>query len=140
MPGIQNPEVGAVFAAAPPNVRRRLLELRNLIRATAQQTEGVGPLEESLRWGQPAYLTSQSGSGTTVRLGWKPSTPDEIAVLVHCQTSLVSDLRGSLVPALRFDGTRGVVLAVDEPLPEGPLRLFVEAALTYHLRRKISSR
>ena len=140
MPGIQNAEVGAVFAAAPPRVRRRLLELRSLIRATAQETEGVGPLEESLRWGQPAYLTSQTGSGTTVRLGWKPSMPDQISVLVHCQTSLVSELRPTLSPALRFDGNRGVLLALTEPVPQGPLRLFVEAALTYHLRKRTGTR
>ena len=136
MRGIVNPEVECVFAAAPERARRRLLELRDLIFTTAEETEGVGPLEEALRWGEPAYLTSKSGSGTAVRLGWKPTEPDHVSVLVHCRTTLISDFRAVLSPSLQFDGSRRIVLSLDEVLPVGALRSFFEAALTYHLRKK----
>lgn len=136
MEEIRDQRVRAVFAAAPPDVQRRLLELRELIRTTAEATEGVGRLEETLRWGEPAYVTSESGSGTAVRLGWKPSAPDQVSVLVHCRTTLISDVRATLSPALQFDGNRRIVLPVCGPIPEGPLRIFVQAALTYHLRNR----
>jgi hypothetical protein len=32
-------------------------------------TPGVGALHETLKWGQPAYLTPETRSGTTLRLG-----------------------------------------------------------------------
>jgi hypothetical protein len=62
--------------------------LRELIFDVAASTDGVGEIEETLRWGEPAYLTSQSKSGTTIRIGWKSSRPAEYAVFFHCQTDL----------------------------------------------------
>jgi hypothetical protein len=29
----------------------------------ARQTKGVGKLQETLKWGEPAYVTAESGSG-----------------------------------------------------------------------------
>ena len=58
-------EVAAAFAAYPPKTKARLKRLRRLILDVAAATQGVGPLEETLRWGQPSYLTAQSGSGST---------------------------------------------------------------------------
>jgi len=34
----------------------------------AKKTPGVGKLEEDLRWGQPSYLTLETGSGSTIRI------------------------------------------------------------------------
>ena len=46
--------------------------LRRLIMETASETEGVGPLEETLRWGQASYLTTASGSGSMIRMSSTP--------------------------------------------------------------------
>jgi hypothetical protein len=63
-------------------VKLRLLQVRDLIFAVAAETEGVGPLTETLKWGEPAYLTEASRSGTTIRLGVSKSAPDQCAVFV----------------------------------------------------------
>lgn len=68
-----NKHVQAAFAAFPLDARARLLELRGLVFEVADSLPGIGPIEESLRWGQPAYLTSSTRAGTTVRLGCRPS-------------------------------------------------------------------
>jgi hypothetical protein len=73
----ENAAVARVFAAYPPEVRWKLGALRELIFATAAATEGVGTLEETLRWGEPAYVTSQTKSGSTIRIDWKPSDPGQ---------------------------------------------------------------
>ena len=52
-------DVEAVFSGYPETLRRRLMALRALIFETAQSTEGVGALEETLKWGQPSYLTAK---------------------------------------------------------------------------------
>jgi hypothetical protein len=75
-----NPSVERAFAAYPPGIRKRLLGLRELILRTAAETEGVGELEETLKWGEPAYLTSSTGSGSTIRIDWKKKQPNEYAV------------------------------------------------------------
>jgi hypothetical protein len=61
-------EVEAVFAQYPDQVRERLLALRDLIFDTASHTKGVGEIEETLKWGQPSYLTIKPKSGTTIRI------------------------------------------------------------------------
>jgi hypothetical protein len=59
---IADSTVEAVFDAYPRPVRAKLLALRRLILDTAKRTEGVGRLQETLKWGQPSYLTSETGS------------------------------------------------------------------------------
>jgi hypothetical protein len=56
----------------PSGIRKQLLVLRELIFAAAQASKGVGELEETLKWGEPAYVTAQSKSGSTVRIDWAP--------------------------------------------------------------------
>lgn len=128
--------VAAVFESYPTKVRRRLMTLRRLIFETARKTEGVGPLQETLKWGEPAYLTSKSKSGTTIRIHWKQKSPDTYGMFVNCQTSLIDDYRTLFPHELTFEGNRAIVLPVHEDAPLEALRLCIEAALTYHLRKK----
>lgn len=131
------PDVRAAFDRHPPEVRDHLLALRRIILEVADETEGVGPLDEALRWGEPAYLTSESGSGSTVRLGTLRDQPDRPAVLFICHTGLVEQFRQMFGDRLDFDGDRAIVLdgavprAVDEPLRE-----CIAMALTYHLAKR----
>ena len=134
-PGFQTPEVESVFAAYPPLLRDRLLRLRRLIFETAQATEGVGPIEETLKWGQPSYLTARSKSGTTVRIDAVKSEPGRYALYVHCQTNLVAAFREMYPDALTCEGNRGVLFDQDDPLPEDALRHCIALALTYHRRK-----
>lgn len=54
---IENSDVSAVFNRYPERMREKLMFLRQLIIETAATTEGVGELEETLKWGEPSYLT-----------------------------------------------------------------------------------
>ncbi|MEM7724392.1 MAG: DUF1801 domain-containing protein [Pseudomonadota bacterium] len=127
------PEVVAAFDALPEDARPHLNELRALILKTAAETEGVGPVLETLKWGQPAYLTQQSGSGTTIRLG--AARPGLVAIYVHCQTSIIGDFADHFADVGQVEGQRAVHIPTDAPLPVAPLRLLIRHALTYHLNR-----
>jgi len=132
----QSPEVSAVFDAWPPHLRARLLELRELILATAATTEGVGKLDETLKWGEPAYLTSESKSGSTIRIAPMKAEAGTYALFFNCQTNLVETFRHWFPQGLRFDGNRAIVLDVDRPLPAEAVTECVAAALTYHRRKR----
>ena len=119
--------------AYPAPLRARLMNLRMLIAATAAATEGVGPLEETLKWGEVSYLTSASGSGTTVRIG-RDKRSGRPALYVNCQTDLLSRYRALYPDAFQYDGDRGVVIG--ETPDEGALRHMIAMALTYHTARK----
>jgi hypothetical protein len=111
--------VKAVFDSYPASVRRHLLSLRKLIFETAAETEGVGEPEETLKWGEPAYLTSQSKSGSTIRLGWKASRPAESGLYFNCQITLVDSFPGLFPHELELVNNRAIVLRDGEPIPRG---------------------
>lgn len=52
-------EVKQKFGSYPYKVKLKMQRLRDLIFEVAEATEGVGSLEETLKWGEPAYLTSE---------------------------------------------------------------------------------
>jgi hypothetical protein len=128
-------DVAAAFGAFPQRVRARLLEARDLIFATAADIEGVGPLKETLKWGEPTYLTEASRSGSTIRLGWLRSSERECAILFNCRTTLVDDFRERFPDAFAYEKNRAILLDTREPPPLAPLATCLAMALTYHLRR-----
>ena len=64
-----------------------------MILTTAATTQGVGELQETLKWGEPAYVTAETGSGSTIRIDWKKSEPDQYAMYFNCNTNLVATFR-----------------------------------------------
>jgi hypothetical protein len=128
-------EVAAVFSAFPASVRAPLLEVRSLIFETAAAIESVGPLTETLKWGEPAYLTEATGSGSTIRLGWFRFSERECAVLFNCRTTLVDDFRSRFPDVFAYQKNRAILLDARKPLPQAPLSACLGMALTYHRRR-----
>jgi len=135
----QRPEVAAKFAAYPPIVRRKLLALRELVFRTAECTDGVGEIEESLKWGEPAYATKNK-SGSTLRMDWKKADPHHYAMYFHCQTHLVETFRAMFAQDFKFEGRRALVFSLTDELPQDALTVCVAASLTYHLKKKALGR
>ena len=106
--------VDAVFSAYPEPVKAKLLALRRLIFETARTTKGVGALQETLKWGQPSYLTPQTNSGSTIRIDQVKSAAGHYAVYFHCQTDLVETFRELYPTQLRFGGNRSILLDVKD--------------------------
>lgn len=125
--------VAAVFAAHAPPQRSAMMALRSLILDTAASIAGVGPLDETLKWGQISYLTTQSGSGTTIRLDVDKAS-GRVALYVNCKTDLVSRYRAHYPDAFEYQGNRAVVLPDEPDLPA--LRHVIALALTYHAAKK----
>lgn len=136
--GFSDPAVEAVFAAFPKPLKARLLALRRLIFDTAAATKGVGTLEETLKWGQPSYLTAETKSGSTIRLDRVKSSSDQYAVYFHCQTDLVATFRELYPKQLSYAGNRAVIFNAKDDIPEAALRHCVGLALTYHLGKRKS--
>lgn len=136
MKPFHNEAVARTFAAYPPKMRRKLPALRKLIFDTAAATEGVGELEETLTWGEPAYVTAASKSGSTIRIDWKKSAPDQYAVYFHCQTNLVDTFPALFASEFRFEGNRAIVFKEADPVPSHALAHCIAAALTYRRDRK----
>lgn len=128
------PDFAATFASYPPEIRKRILRLRELMLDVAASTQGVGTVEELLKWGEPAYVTSASKSGSAVRIAWKKAKPMQYAMYFNCQTTLVDSFRTMFPTAFRFEGNRALVFAEHDEVPVAALRNCVEMAPTYHAK------
>ncbi|MEQ9188343.1 MAG: hypothetical protein RLP15_11455 [Cryomorphaceae bacterium] len=49
-----SPEVKNVFDKYPERVKSKMLALRDIVLETAEETEGISHVEETLKWGEPS--------------------------------------------------------------------------------------
>ncbi|EEE38272.1 hypothetical protein RKLH11_2114 [Rhodobacteraceae bacterium KLH11] len=128
MTSFNDPKVAAAYQALPEDTRAGAMALRELIFETAATLPQALPLQEDLRWGQPAYLTPK---GSTIRLGGHKAAC--FALYVHCQSRLMGDFTTAFPGEDRIDGNRAVLF--DEPNQIDATRhgWLIARALTYHL-------
>jgi len=137
---IEDAEVAAVFDAYPGEIKPKLMFLRQLILDVASRTNGVGELEETLKWGQPSYLTTQTKSGSLVRIDQVKSQEGKYAMFFHCQTTLVDTFKEMYRGQFEFGGNRSIVLGVKDRVPVDELSHCISMALTYHVNKKQNNR
>lgn len=124
------PDVGQVIAGYQPPVRQGVLRLRDLIFDVAGDIPQAHPLQETLRWGQPAYLTPPR-VGSTLRLG--PHKDAVFALFAHCQTTIIASYAQAFPGWDRIDGNRAVLFDRPEQIEPERLSHLIHHALTYHL-------
>ena len=128
------PAVQRAFDAVPPQARAGMLALRQLIFEVAAGRPEIGPLLETLRWGEPAYLTPVTRSGSTLRLG--APRLGGFALYCNCRTSLIADFRALAGPSARCDGNRAVLFRDIAEIDRDLIGLLIARALTWHRRPK----
>jgi len=122
------------LSGLPDHLKEKLFSLRELILETAVENPAIGPLEETLKWGEPAFLTSATKAGTTVRINRHNKDNNQYAIYVHCQTDLLDRYRQLYSDTLTFDGDRAVVFNIAEKPPLEAVKHCIAMALTYHLK------
>jgi hypothetical protein len=126
---ISDPKVKEVFDRYPKSVRKQMLKLRALILNTASEIDGLEKLEETLKWGEPSYLTKY---GSTVRIDWKVKNPAAYAIYFKCTSSLVETFKIIYKDNFQFDGKRAIIFQLHDKIPETELKHCVSLALRYH--------
>ena len=131
---IENPEVAEVFNMYPEHMRQKLMLLRQLVLDTASETEGIATLEETLKWGEPSYVTK---GGSTIRMGWKESKPDQYALYFNCNTRLVDTFKERYGNEFKFEGNRAIVFNESDELLIEEIKHCILLSLTYHSRKHL---
>ena len=126
-------KVKAAFDAFPAESRAMALTLRDLIFSVAWDTPEVGQIEETLKWGQPSYLTPETKAGSTLRIG--VSKQGGAALFAHCATDIISTYAATFPGSDRIEGNRAVTFQQAEDIVPDRLRLLIYHGLTYHLKR-----
>jgi hypothetical protein len=124
-----NPEVELVFANYPDSVRNRMLAMRKLVIETAAELDEITELEETLKWGEPSYLTK---NGSTIRMDWKSKSPNQYAMYFKCTSRLVETFKIVFNNTFNFEGKRAIIFQMEDQIPKEELKNCIKAALTYH--------
>ena len=127
------PAISKVIDACVPDVQTGLYHLRQLILTCAARLPAIGPVTEALRWGQPAFLTLETGAAASLRIG---PVPDGFALFVHCQTNLIAAFLSGPGAGFRTQGSRAVLFHGPDDIIDAPLTLLVGSTLTYRQRKK----
>lgn len=129
MGNVRHRDVQKVFESYPAQIRKKLMRLRQLIIDTASETKGVGTVEETLKWGEPSYMTK---TGSTIRIGWKASRPNQYAMYFHCRTRLVDTFKELYRAKFEFEGNRAMIFEQEDGIAVDELKHCIALALTYH--------
>jgi len=124
-----NSAVDEVFKNYPKQFQIKLKFLRQLIIDTASETEDIDVLEETLKWGEPSYLAKK---GSTIRIDYKVSKPDQYAMYFKCTSKLVETFKIIYGKKFSFEGSRAIVFKPEEEIPVTELKHCISLALTYH--------
>ncbi|PPK84226.1 uncharacterized protein DUF1801 [Neolewinella xylanilytica] len=124
-----DPRVARVFADYPDTVRPGLEQLRAIILAVARSDERIGRLDETLKWGEPSYLTPH---GSTLRIAWKRKSPNQYALYFKCTSRLVPTIKSLFGDTFRYETSRAILFRPGEKIPEQETRACIRMALNYH--------
>jgi hypothetical protein len=124
-----DPRVKPKFGTYPPAVKERLSYLRKLILEVAAESETIAEIEETLKWGEPSYLTKK---GSTLRMDWKAKTPDQYAMYFKCTSKLVETFKEVHGDTFNYENSRAILFRLDDEIPIAALKACISATLHYH--------
>lgn len=122
-------------ATWPADAQHRLLEMRAIFQDVARAAE-TGPLDESLKWGQPAWRPRKARMGSTLRLNWSADAPDQIAAFVDCKTDLAAQMDTRFPGQFRNDGRRSLAFDLSSGLHADAIWQLAHLTFTYHRAKR----
>ena len=125
---IQTKNVEAKFSNYPTVIIPKMGFLRKLVLDTAKEI-GITEIEETLKWGEPSYLTKK---GSTLRMDWKAKKPNQYAMYFKCTSKLVLTFKEVFGDTFNYETTRAIVFKLDDPVPIKELKKCIAVTFEYH--------
>lgn len=124
-----DPRVDEVFSAYPDGVKDKMMHLRQLVLETAEEIPEIYAMEETLKWGEPSFITNK---GSTLRMDWKEKNPNRYALYFQCSTRLVDTFRFVFDNIFQYEGKRAIIFNLNQPIPIEETKECIKATLLYH--------
>lgn len=126
---IKNEDVKNTILLYPKKIQKQLLAIRKIIFDLQTQHSDIAEIEETLKWGEPSYLTK---SGSTIRISWKKSSPEQYGIYFNCKSKLVDTYKEIYPNEFTYEGNRAIILKYNQIIPRNELSQCLLMALTYH--------
>ena len=125
----ESKEAQQIIASYPDHISAKLNALRSLIIETAFEVLDDQDLVETIKWGEPSYVTKK---GSTIRMDWKVAKPESYQLYFICTTDLVATFKVVFGDELSFIGNRAICFPLNEPIPKEVTKKCIALAMTYH--------
>ncbi len=123
-----HPDLVHKFRSWPDRAAECAHSVRSIFVQTAKDI-GVNSLEESLKWGEPAWRPKKGG--ITLRVAWSTNAPEELGVFVDCKSDLCARMQSDFPRSFRYIAPRVMYIALDETIPEDALTHLAKLAFQY---------
>ncbi|MEM6372960.1 MAG: hypothetical protein AAF727_09300 [Pseudomonadota bacterium] len=130
-----DPHILTQISQWPAAAQTHLLGVRSILLDAANAAD-LGPLDEALKWGQPAWRPRHARTGTTLRTGWSADRPAYLMVYVDCKTDLASQMSTRFPGQYQNDARRSLAFDPATPLPTEALSQLAYLTFTYHRRKR----
>ncbi len=124
-----NPEFEKKLKSYPDFVRDKMKDLRELVIETAEEVPEITDLEETLKWGEPSFLTK---TGSTLRMDWKKKTPNQYQMYFKCTSRLVETFKLMFGELFEYEHNRAIIFQLDQEISKEELKKCIKATLMYH--------
>lgn len=124
-----DPAFEAKMANYPDFVRDKLQLLRDLVLETAKEIPEIENIEETLKWGEPSFVTK---NGSTLRIDWKSKTPNQYQMYFKCTSRLVETFKVVFGEFFTYEKNRAIIFQRDQEIPVSELKACIKATLIYH--------
>jgi hypothetical protein len=128
-------KVSEKFDTYPLDIKQKLLALRELVYKVVQSEDSIIGFEETLKWNEPSFV---SKNGSTLRIDWKKSKPDNYSMYFNCKSRLVETFRELFSDRFEFDGNREITFHKDDLIDVKALKYCILLTLTYHDRKHLA--
>ena len=102
--------------------------LRALVHQVAQDSD-VLMIHETLKWGEPSFVTKH---GSTLRMDWKEKSPSTFALYFQCSSKLIHTFKLVFPNVFSFETNRAIHLNFGDELPVAQLSECIRVTLWYH--------
>ncbi len=117
----------------PEQVRPKIQFLRELVIETAKEIPEINKLEETLKWGEPSFITK---TGSTLRIDWKDKSPDQYQIYFKCTSRLVETFKHVFGDLFEYENNRAIIFKLDDEIPVTELKKCISTTLMYHKVKK----
>jgi len=127
-------QVETTIADYPTDAKKVFMQVRKIILDAAKSTAGLDNTTETLKWGEPSYL---SKGGSTVRMKWSEKSPDNFYLYFNCQSVLVETFKELYMDEFTYDGNRAISFSIHKKMPKDALLHCISMAMEYHKLKKL---
>ncbi len=124
------PEFEIKLSSYPEHVRPKMQYLRELVLETAKEIPEINEIEETLKWGEPSFVTK---TGSTFRIDWKEKTPEQYQIYFNCTSRLIEIFKLTFGELFNYEKNRAIIFKIDEEVPAAALKECIATALMYHI-------